>query len=1136
MELFLTLQAIDKASKPLRAMEKAVASTSKMTVAGASAAEKANTKVSRSLVAQSKAAKLARDATTRGAREAARAQEQLARQAERTSRALAASKKHMVAGFGNIGQGMRSSGRIAASMATGAGIAGAAAGIISRQLIGPAAKFEGYAAALESIKKPGEDVQKTLAWVSEFAAKTPYGIEDTTEAMIRMRAYGLEPMDGMLRTLGDTSSAMGKPLMQAVEAMADAVTGENERLKEFGIKASKVGDYFSYAFIDREGTERTLRALSTDKLAIQKALGYIFDSKYDGAMEKQSKTWNGIWAGAEDAWTRFQLMIMDAGLFDWMKGQLQGAVDEFERLEKSGELKKWATDIATTLKSGMIIGAEMAKGLWKAFQAIGKAASWAAEKLGGWENFGKVLVALPFLPALLRIASGIGQITYSLLLLGGTAGKLFAVFRLGVVFKALLIPLALVAKGFFTLGATIMATPIGWIIAGVAAVAGTVYLIYKNWDRVKPYFTALWKGVHRLFLAAWRGITGVLSGLWRGAISFAKNIWGGLTGFFRGLWNGITASAFMAWHGISGLAQSAWNGLTDFFGGLWGKIASTTSSIWQEIRASLLSVWQGITGLAQNVWGSLTGFFGDLWDSITTDVIIAWTNCTSTLQNLWQGVIGLAQSAWGSLTSFFGGLWNGITSNATTIWTNYTNTLQNLWQGATSILEQGWNSLRSWITGNEDSAAALDKHSAALRGFSGSTNEAISNIAKLDAVGRNRVSFDANAALSAAEGERTKVLAGLYAQARGGLFGSDFSEGMALTKGLEARTIDLAEYQQHLQKLAETSAYAERANRMLEQSFELDTIFKKAESAKKALAAVKAASDPGMEVAAQATPPVAPQMPIDLESTRRAAELAKAAIDAIPPALQNALQSAKSFVASTDFTSHGVRLMETLAAGIRQGARTAVAAVADTTRQMRDYLPHSPAKTGPLSDLHRVRFSETLALAIRPSPAVTAAKKIAAGMLAAVPLTLPAPTMAHFTAPQDLAWSLPSIEQPVSLQTQIPSPEVPSPALMKMPVPVALAGMSYSVPLIQPPISLPVSPSVSPPVSANLSPHPLSTGIAQDRNATSTPITINYSPKITIEGGNSNIENDFKKMLQEHADSIIRMVEEATRRKERRDY
>ena len=41
---------------------------------------------------------------------------------------------------------------------------------------------------------------------------------------------------------------MGKNLMQFVEAIADAATGEFERLKEFGIKARTQGEQVSFTF------------------------------------------------------------------------------------------------------------------------------------------------------------------------------------------------------------------------------------------------------------------------------------------------------------------------------------------------------------------------------------------------------------------------------------------------------------------------------------------------------------------------------------------------------------------------------------------------------------------------------------------------------------------------------------------------------------------------------------------------------------------------------------------------------------------------------------------------------------------------------------------------------------------------
>jgi len=100
----------------------------------------------------------------------------------------------------------------------------------------------------------------------------------------------------------------------------------------------------------------------------------------------------------------------------------------------------------------------------------------------------------------------------------------------------------------------------------------------------------------------------------------------------------------------------------------------------------------------------------------------------------------------------------------------------------------------------------------------------------------------------------------------------------------------------------------------------------------------------------------------------------------IAQGFEGAIKAASEIVSRATFESHGMALMKTFAKGIRNGAREAVAATKDVVGQIRDYLPHNPAKVGPLSDLDRVRFSETLAAAMRPLPAIRAAGKVAAGV------------------------------------------------------------------------------------------------------------------------------------------------------------
>lgn len=59
--------------------------------------------------------------------------------------------------------------------------------------------------------------------------------------------------------------------------------------------------------------------------------------------------------------------------------------------------------------------------------------------------------------------------------------------------------LTLAAGAIRMLGAAILSTPVGWILAGIAALAGAVYLVYKNWDEFCAYWTGIWDRVTSAF-------------------------------------------------------------------------------------------------------------------------------------------------------------------------------------------------------------------------------------------------------------------------------------------------------------------------------------------------------------------------------------------------------------------------------------------------------------------------------------------------------------------------------------------------------------------------------------------------------------------------------------------------------------
>lgn len=71
------------------------------------------------------------------------------------------------------------------------------------------------------------------------------------------------------------------------------------------------------------------------------------------------------------------------------------------------------------------------------------------------------------------------------------------------------LPAAIGAVGSFS--AALLACPVTWIVAAIVAVAGAVYLIYRNWDGISAWWSAKWTAVKDAFNISWtEGVLKVL--------------------------------------------------------------------------------------------------------------------------------------------------------------------------------------------------------------------------------------------------------------------------------------------------------------------------------------------------------------------------------------------------------------------------------------------------------------------------------------------------------------------------------------------------------------------------------------------------------------------------------------------------
>lgn len=200
------------------------------------------------------------------------------------------------------------------------------------QVVNITAEFQKFEAVLTNTLGSNSAARRSLADIAKFASVTPFSVRELTDSFVRLANQGFKPTMQELRKLGDLASSTGKQFDQLTEAIIDAQTGEFERLKDFGIRASKAGDQVTFSFKGvQTQTEFTSDAIRQYILTLGDLDGV------SGSMAAISQTLGGQINNLGDSWGKFMETLGDGN-----KGALSGAVSLLDKALKI------ATDLVTT--------------------------------------------------------------------------------------------------------------------------------------------------------------------------------------------------------------------------------------------------------------------------------------------------------------------------------------------------------------------------------------------------------------------------------------------------------------------------------------------------------------------------------------------------------------------------------------------------------------------------------------------------------------------------------------------------------------------------------------------------------------------------------------------------------------------
>jgi len=189
--------------------------------------------------------------------------------------------------------------------------------------------------------------------------------------------------------------------------------------------------------------------------------------------------------------------------------------------------------------------------------------------------------------------------------------------------------------------------PIGLVIA---AVAGLVYIIIRNWDTIR-----------RVTVQVFTAIVGFIRDHWRLLLIIFTGFFGLIVVLVIGHWRQIRAVFLAGVNAVVGFATRMWRDVTGFFTRLRNDTVAIVTGFVALTVGQFTSLWRLTTTIAASIWHGVVDFFGRMRDGVVA---------------AFNGVVSAASSAWNRVKDVIAvpirwvvenvydqgivGIWNGI--------------------------------------------------------------------------------------------------------------------------------------------------------------------------------------------------------------------------------------------------------------------------------------------------------------------------------------------------------------------------------------------------------------------------------------------------------------------------------------------
>lgn len=219
----------------------------------------------------------------------------------------------------------------------------------------------------------------------------------------------------------------------------------------------------------------------------------------------------------------------------------------------------FADKFADSLERAIPVAGEVVSGMARVSGQIGTVISKVAEMIGGWENFGVAIGAVFAGKAILSFGAFV-----------------LSVGRLGAAMLTLSGAMPWVAGGIKTIGAALVANPIG---ATIAVIAGGALLIMANWERIEPVIRPIFDWLGEKFTWLWENVGRPMVDGFVGGVQLLGSTWTTFKAAHGPIFDWLGEKLVWVWdHGGKPLVDGLRSGV-DGIGAAWSGLQETLGAV-----------------------------------------------------------------------------------------------------------------------------------------------------------------------------------------------------------------------------------------------------------------------------------------------------------------------------------------------------------------------------------------------------------------------------------------------------------------------------------------------------------------------------------------------------------------------------